>query len=132
VTPPADLATISDFRTDAETARGEAKRLLAAAGQSNLRFTPVNRNIVMPDGSAADYMIESWKQIGVTLTQTKLSTMGWEGASQHEFQAAIDFGGDYFDDSTLPLAKYVSSDLSPSNFSSSTDRLLDGLYVGRP
>jgi peptide/nickel transport system substrate-binding protein len=131
-TPAADLTTIPGFWRDAEASRAEAKRLLAAAGQSDLKFTLVNRDIVMPYGPAADYIIESWKQIGVTVTQQKFATKEWESALQkHEFQVAIDFGGDYFDDPTLQLAKYVSSDLSPSNFSGSTDRLLDGLYVGQ-
>jgi peptide/nickel transport system substrate-binding protein len=131
-TPAADLVTIPGFWKDAAASRAEAKRLLAAAGHSDLKLTLVNRDIVMPYGPAADYIIESWKQIGVDVTQQKLGTKEWEGALQkHEFQVAIDFGGDYFDDPTLQLAKYVSTDLSPNNFSGSTDRLLDGLYVGQ-
>ena len=131
-TPAADLTTIPGFWKDIAASRAEARRLLAAAGKSDLKFTLVNRDIVMPYGPAADYIIESWKQIGVTVTQQKFNTKDWEGALQkHQFEVAIDFGGDYFDDPTLQLAKYVSTDLSPSNFSGSTDRLLDGLYVGQ-
>jgi peptide/nickel transport system substrate-binding protein len=31
----------------------------------------------------------------------------------------------------LQLTKYVSRDLSPANYSSSTDRYLDALYIGQ-
>ena len=34
-------------------------------------------------------------------------------------------------DPTLQLAKYISRDLSPVNYSSATDRLLDALFVGQ-
>jgi peptide/nickel transport system substrate-binding protein len=65
-------------------------------------------------------------------SRSRNSTKDWEGALQrHDFEVGIDFDGDYFDDPTLQLAKYVSTDLSPSNYSSSTDRLLDGLFVGQ-
>jgi peptide/nickel transport system substrate-binding protein len=131
-TPEAELAAIPGFWRDIEASRAEAKRLLAEAGQSGLHFKLTNRDIAMPYGPAADYLIAAWKAIGVGVTQEKFNTKDWEGALQkHAFEAAIDFGGDYFDDPTLQLAKYVSSDLSPSNFSNSTDRFLDSLYVGQ-
>jgi peptide/nickel transport system substrate-binding protein len=41
------------------------------------------------------------------------------------------FEGDYFDDPSLQLTKYVSSDLSPVNYSGATDRFLDALYIGQ-
>jgi peptide/nickel transport system substrate-binding protein len=131
-TPETELTAIPGFWHDIAASRAEAKRLLAAAGQSGLKFTLTNRDIAMPYGPAADYLIDSWKAIGVTVTQEKFNTKDWEGALQkHTFAAAIDFAGDYFDDPTLQLAKYVSTDLSPSNFANSTDRFLDGLYVGQ-
>jgi peptide/nickel transport system substrate-binding protein len=131
-TPESDLAKIPGFWHDAEASRAEAKRLLAESGHSNLSFTLTNRDIVMPYGPAADYLIQSWKDIGVTVAQQKFNTKDWEGALQrHDFEVGIDFDGDYFDDPTLQLAKYVSTDLSPSNFSGSSDRLLDGLFVGQ-
>ena len=131
-TPESELSTLPGFWHDIDASRAEAKRLLADAGQSHLAFTLTNRDIAMPYGPAADYLIAAWKSIGVTVTQQKLDTKAWEGAlEKHDFRVAIDFGGDYFDDPTLQLAKYVSSDLSPSNFSQSTDRFLDSLYVGQ-
>jgi peptide/nickel transport system substrate-binding protein len=131
-TPESELREIPGFWRDGEASRAEAKRLLAEAGQSHLAFTLTNRDVAMPYGPGADYLIQSWKAVGVTVSQVQLNTKNWEGALQkHDFQVAIDFGGDYYDDPTLQLAKYVSSDLSPSNYSGSTDRFLDSLYVGQ-
>jgi peptide/nickel transport system substrate-binding protein len=130
-TPEADLARLPGFSRDGAAARDEAKRLLAEAGVHDLTVTLTNRNVPMPYGPAAQYIIESWKAIGVETREVKLSTKDWEGALQSgKFEVAVDFGGDYFDDPTLQLAKYVSRDLSPSNYSGATDRFLDALYIG--
>ena len=131
-TPEADLTDIPGFSRDIEASRAEAKKLLAEAGVKNLKITLTNRDIPMPYGPGADYIIKSWQAIGVQATQEKLNTKNWQAAlEQGHFTVALDFDGDYFDDPTLQLAKYVSRDLSPSNYSNSTDRFLDALYVGQ-
>ncbi len=130
---PADsLTPLPGFSHDIEASRQEARKLLAAAGQADLSFTLVNRTIPIPYGPAADAMIEGWRAIGVNVTQVKLGTKDWQTAlEQGHFAAAIDFQGDYFDDPSLQLVKYVSRDLSPSNYARSTDRFLDALYIGQ-
>jgi peptide/nickel transport system substrate-binding protein len=131
-TPEAELASLPGFSRDVGAARAEAKRLLAEAGIKDLKLKLTNRDIAMPYAPAADFLIAAWREIGVEATQEKLDTKGWQGALEaHRFEVALDFAGDYFDDPTLQLAKYVSTDLSPTNFSNSTDRFLDGLYVGQ-
>jgi peptide/nickel transport system substrate-binding protein len=131
-TPAAELATLPGFSRDIEASRAEARRLLAEAGVSNLKVTLTNRDIPMPYGPGADYLIAAWQAIGVAVEQVKLNTRDWQAALESgKFDAAIDFGGDYFDDPTLQLTKYVSRDLSPANYSNSTDRFLDALYVGQ-
>ncbi|HTS94555.1 MAG TPA: ABC transporter substrate-binding protein, partial [Stellaceae bacterium] len=131
-TPERELATLPGFSRDIEASRAEAKRLLAEAGQKNLKIKFTNRDIPIPYGPAVDFIIEAWKAIGVEATQEKLNTKAWQGALEKgEFEVAIDFVGDYFDDPTLQLTKYVSVDLSPVNYSHGTDRFLDALYIGQ-
>lgn len=128
----AELTALPGFSRDIEASRAEARQLLAAAGIHDLTVKLTNRNIAMPYGPAADYIVESWRQIGVGVTQERLNTKDWQTALEtHTFDAAIDFDGSYFDDPTLQLVKYVSTDLSPSNFTNSTDRFLDALYAGQ-
>jgi hypothetical protein len=47
------------------------------------------------------------------------------------FDVALDFAGDFYDDLTIQLTKYVSWDLSPVNYSGATDRFLDVLVAGQ-
>jgi peptide/nickel transport system substrate-binding protein len=131
-TPEAALISLPGFSRDIAASRAEARRLLAEAGAQELQFTLTNRNVPIPYGPGADYLIEAWRQIGIAARQVQLNTKDWQSALEKgEFEAALDFVGDYFDDPTLQLTKYVSTDLSPINFSKSSDNFLDALYIGQ-
>jgi peptide/nickel transport system substrate-binding protein len=131
-TPEADLVELPGFGRDVAAARAEAKRLLAAAGVRDLKLNLLVRDIPMPHYAGADLLAESWKEIGVATTQQRLNIFVWDKQVEaHNFDVAQDFAGDYFDDPSLQLAKYVSPDLSPVNFSGATDRFLDALYIGQ-
>jgi peptide/nickel transport system substrate-binding protein len=131
-TPEEALTRLPGFSRDIAASRAEARRLLADAGHSDLSVTLVNRDVAIPYGPGADAVIEAWRTIGVTATQIKLNTNDWQAALEGgHFAVAFDFAGDYVDNPTLQLAKYVSRDLSPANYSGSTDRLLDALYIGQ-
>jgi peptide/nickel transport system substrate-binding protein len=131
-TPESELMRIPGFARDIDAARTEARKLLAEAGHANLQLLLTNRDIPMPYGPAAEAMIAAWREIGVTATQEKLNTRDWQAALEGgKFAVGVDFTGDYFDDPTLQLAKYVSRELSPSNFAASSDQLLDALFVGQ-
>jgi peptide/nickel transport system substrate-binding protein len=131
-TPESALAELPGFSRDIRAARAEAARLLAEAGVGKLAVKLNNRNIAIPYAAAGEYLVETWRELGVAVTESRLGTKEWQGALESgDFDVSIDFGGDYFDDPTLQLAKYVSADLSPSNYAGSSDDLLDALYVGQ-
>jgi peptide/nickel transport system substrate-binding protein len=131
-TPESELTSLPGFSHDIEAARAEAKRLLADAGVHDLKFKLTNRDIPAPYGPGGDYLIEAWRAVGVSATQEKLPTKDWQVAAEKgNYDVLIDFIGDYFDDPTLQLAKFVSTDLSPVNYANSQDRFLDALYIGQ-
>jgi peptide/nickel transport system substrate-binding protein len=131
-TPEADLVKIPGFGHDIVASREEAKRLLQEAGAGGMTVRLTNRDLPMPWIPGGDYVAEAWRAIGLTVDQHRLNLKEWAKATQEgDFDAAIDFVGDYFDDPTLQLSKWVSRDLSPVNFSGSTDRYLDALYAGQ-
>ncbi len=130
--PEAELAALPGYWRDIAASRAEAKQLLAAAGVSGLKVELTNRDLPMPWIPGGDYVAEAWRAIGLAVAQKKLNLKDWTQALERgDFDAAIDFIGDYFDDPTLQLTKYVSRDLSPVNYSGSTDRYLDALYIGQ-
>jgi peptide/nickel transport system substrate-binding protein len=129
----AELLALPGFSRDIVASRAEAKRLLAEAGQQNLSLTLTSRSDVpMPYDAGADLVVASWRLIGVTAKVEKLATKAWGAALEKgEFTAALGFGADTVDDPTPQLSHYVSSDLSPLNHAGSTDRFLDGLFIGQ-
>jgi peptide/nickel transport system substrate-binding protein len=131
--PEAELVKLPGFSRDITASRAEARRLLAEAGVPDLVVTLTNRkDVPIPYGPAGDFLIASWREIGVQTREEMLSTKDWQSALETgRFAAAIDLAADYFDDPTIQLARYVSRDLSPINHSGSTDRFLDALYVGQ-
>jgi peptide/nickel transport system substrate-binding protein len=131
-TPEDDLVKLPGFAHDIAASRAAAKRLLQEAGAAGMTVRLHNRNLPQPWLPGGEYVAEAWRAIGLNVDHQKLELKPWTTDMEHgNFDAAIDFEGDYFDDPTLQLAKWVSRDLSPVNFSGSTDRYLDALFIGQ-
>jgi peptide/nickel transport system substrate-binding protein len=128
----AELTTMPGFSRDIGAARTEAKRLLAEAGIGELSLTLLVRDIPIPHYAGADLLAQSWKEIGINVMQDRRNIWDWQKVvDAREFDIALDFSGDFYDDPTFQLTKYVSHDLSPVNFAGSTDRFLDALFVAQ-
>lgn len=128
-TPEAELVKLPGFSKDIKAAREEAKRLLKEAGVPDLKFTLWNRNLAMPYTPAGVFLIDQWRQIGVTVEHKQSDTgayLAHMNSGSHD--VAIDFSNLFMDDSSLGLAKYLSLDRSPENRSRSKDAQLDKLY----
>ena len=128
----AELTTLPGFSRDIVSARAEARRLLSEAGIENLSLTLLVRDIPIPHYAGADLLAESWKEIGISVKQDRRNIWDWQKAvDARDFDIALDFSGDFYDDPTFQLTKYASHDLSPVNFSGSTDRFLDAMFVAQ-
>jgi peptide/nickel transport system substrate-binding protein len=131
-TPEAQLAELPGFGHDIGVSRAAARQLLGAAGAGDLALGLLVRDIPMPHYAGAELLAASWRQVGVSTTPQKLPIADWQQrVDAGDFDVALDFSGDYFDDPTIQLTKYVSHDLSPVNNSGATDRFLDALYIGQ-
>ena len=131
-TAESELITIPGFARDIAASRDEARRLLAEAGVHDLKLTVMVRDIPMPHYAGADLLAESWRALGVTTNQDRRNIWDWQKViDSGDFDVALDFSGDFYDDPTIQLTKFVSHDLSPVNYSGSTDRFLDALYIGQ-
>jgi peptide/nickel transport system substrate-binding protein len=128
-TPEAELVKLPGFSKDIKASREEAKRLLKEAGVPDLRFTLHNRNLAMPYTPAGIFLVDQWRQIGVTVEHKQFDTapyLATMNSGNHD--VAIDFSNLFMDDSSLGLAKYLSVTRAPENRSRSKDPELDSLY----
>jgi peptide/nickel transport system substrate-binding protein len=88
----AELEQIVGFWPDINKSRAEAKKLLKEAGHENLKFTLLNRGVDQPYTILGTWMIDQWKQVGVTVDQ-KVEATGPFYASLREgkFEVALEF-----------------------------------------
>lgn len=121
-----ELAKAPGFRPDMAANRAEAKKLLAEAGQSNLKFTFMNRGAWAPLGI---FLIDQWRQVGVTVEQEiPENKLFFERSRSGNFDIALDAFAIYADEPDLQLSRLVSYSKNPPNISRMNDAVYDELY----
>ena len=126
-----ELTAQPGFGKDIDAARAQARTLLQEVGVADLAFTLTNRMSDSLYGPVGDFLVEQWRQIGVTVRHERLDARAFAEAIYREppaFDAALDFACDYADEPNLQLRRYLSHDRTATNFSHHTDRLLDNLF----
>jgi peptide/nickel transport system substrate-binding protein len=124
-----ELVQYPGYGKDINKARAEARKLLAAAGVKNLSFRFLNRNVAMPYTHVGVFLIDQWRQIGVTAKHEQPETRAYIASLRGgNYDVGMDFNCDAVDDPNLQLAKYISFKRSPINYSRSNDEKLDKLY----
>ncbi|OLC55877.1 MAG: hypothetical protein AUH85_08180 [Chloroflexi bacterium 13_1_40CM_4_68_4] len=129
-----DLAKIRGFGKDPAAAKAEAKKLLADAGVPNLSFKFLNRNISTPYEPVAVFLIDQWKQVGITATHDVKETSPYQADLRAgNFQVALDFNCDFLDEPDLQLAKFWSASKAGKglNFAFYDDDKLDSMIDGQ-
>jgi peptide/nickel transport system substrate-binding protein len=128
-TPEAELSKHPGFWKDIKKSREEARKLLKEAGQENLKFVLWNRNLAMPYTPAGIFLVDQWRQIGVTVEHKQSDTAPYLAALRSgNYEVAIDFSNLFNDDPTLALTKYLSHKNNPLNLSRANDEEIDKLY----
>jgi peptide/nickel transport system substrate-binding protein len=127
--PQAELEKLPGFGRDIKAARAEAKRLLAEAGVPNLKFTLINRGPDMPYAPFALYVIDQWRQIGVTVDQQVVDTANWaQRRTSGNFSVIVDVTGDWGEDPSFVLVRYLSASNSFNNPTGFDDPKIDAMF----
>ncbi len=128
--PEAELPKVAGFWKDAEASRREARRLLKEAGvPEGFSFTFKNRAIPMPYEAIGIYLIDSWRKIGLNVQQVVQETGPYfADLRAGNYETSIDFQCGSIEEPDQELAKFISSDKSPINYSRYKDPVLDQLY----
>jgi peptide/nickel transport system substrate-binding protein len=106
----ADLQKIQGFNKDSKAAKDQAKKLLSDAGVPNLSFKFLNRNIDTPYTPVAVFLIDQWRQVGITATHEQKDTAAYTADRNNgNFEVVLDFNCDFLDEPDLQLAKFYSA-----------------------
>ncbi len=125
--PSADLAKVPGFGANGKADKEEARRLLKEAGVENLKITLLNRSTNQPYTPAGVYLIDQWRQIGVTVEHKQAETAQYrEGVKSGNFDVVLDFVNALPEDPSLTLTRHISG--SPDNPSGATDKEVDALF----
>jgi peptide/nickel transport system substrate-binding protein len=128
--PEAELVKLPGFSKNIAKSREDAKKLLAAAGQSSLKFKLLNRNVPEPYTPAAVYSIDQWRRVGVAAEHEQLETKLYQDrVAAGDFDVAVEFQADFMDDPTAQFSKFLTKKSSPSGYSGHTDAKIDDMYV---
>lgn len=130
-TPDEELTQLAGYGRDVTGARAEAKRLLAEAGvPEGFEFNLLNRNIQMPYEYIGVFLIDQWRQIGLKVNHVVKETGPYLADERAgNFDAAVDFNCDFYDDPDAQLVKFLSATKSPLNYGGYSDGVLDRLYT---
>jgi peptide/nickel transport system substrate-binding protein len=88
----AELEQIAGYWPDINKSRAEAKRLLKEAGHPDLKFTISNRGVDQPYTIVGTWLIDQWKQVGITVDQ-KVEATGpfYASLDSGNFDVTMDF-----------------------------------------
>jgi peptide/nickel transport system substrate-binding protein len=124
-----ELAALPGYGRDPEKVRAEAKKLLAEAGVTDLKFKLINRSVNHPFTPVGVYVIDQWRRIGVTAEHQQLEVSLQKSAiANGQFQVALDAFCADSDDPKPLLLPYLSKSRSPRNMTRSESPQFDAAY----
>jgi peptide/nickel transport system substrate-binding protein len=112
-----ELQQLAGFWPDIEKSRAEARRLLKEAGQENLSFELLNRNVDQPYKFNGLWVIDEWSKIGLKVTQRVLQTGPFSEAVRNgDFETVVDGDCQNIVNPLLDGTKYLPGSVSSSNY----------------
>jgi peptide/nickel transport system substrate-binding protein len=127
-TPTDELVKLAGYGRDINAARAEARRLLKEAGAENLTFTLTNRAVPQPYEPVGIWLIDQWRQVGVTVKQVVLETAQWlQNQKNGDFEVSTNAPCNSIVEPDMDLHWFLTT--SPVNFSRHKDTVMDDLYT---
>jgi len=121
-----ELTKLPGFGRDAEAARKEARRLLAAAGQTKLKLTVVNNRAFTYFGV---YVADQLSKIGVTVEHLALDTPQVTARRiSGDYDLIFDSPAEYSDDPTIQMAYFEPFGTNRANLARFGDPKVVELY----
>jgi peptide/nickel transport system substrate-binding protein len=123
------LEKLPGYWPDIEKSRAEAKRLLKEAGEENLSFELLNRNIDQPYKYIAAFVIDEWSKIGLKVTQKVMPTGPfYEGLRGGNFDVTVDFNCQGVVNPPIDVGKYLPHSVQGENYGNYDDPALIEMY----
>ncbi|MCP5150230.1 MAG: ABC transporter substrate-binding protein [Ectothiorhodospiraceae bacterium] len=123
-----ELQQLAGYYPDLEKSREMARKLLADAGQSNLKFELNNRGVDQPYKVVGTWLIDQWKQVGLDVTQRVQPSGPFYDTlrKKRDFDISMDFNCQSVVNPIADVTKWLGS--AGNNFGGYEDPILEELY----
>ncbi|MEA2772244.1 MAG: peptide/nickel transport system substrate-binding protein, partial [Acetobacteraceae bacterium] len=124
-----ELQQLPGYWPDIEKSRAEARRLLKEAGQENLSFEMLNRNVDQPYVIVGTWLVDEFSKIGVKVTQKIVPTGPWlEAMRAGDFTVALEANCQNIVNPIADTGRYLQHELYSENFAYHDDPIQAALY----
>ena len=124
-----ELQGLAGYGTDINKSRAEAKKLLQEAGVADLKFTLSNRAVDQPYTIVGTWLIDQWKQVGITVEQKMEATGPFYAAlNSGAFDVTMDFNCQSVVNPLIDTAKLMPSNRANDQYGNFEDAELEKLY----
>jgi peptide/nickel transport system substrate-binding protein len=124
-----ELQQLPGYWPDIEKSRAEARRLLKEAGQENLSFEMLNRNVDQPYVIVGTWLVDEFSKIGVKVTQKIVPTGPWlEAMRAGDFTVALEANCQNIVNPIADTGRYLQHELYSENFAYHDDPVQAALY----
>jgi peptide/nickel transport system substrate-binding protein len=124
-----ELEKIAGYWPDIKASREEAKRLLQQAGVPHLKFTLNNRGVDQPYMIVGTWLIDQWKQVGITVEQRVEATGPFYAAlANGAFDVTLDFNCQSIVNPLVDTAKFLPSNVAGDQYGRFEDAKLVELH----
>ena len=124
-----ELQSMAGFWPDIDKSRAEAKRLLKEAGQENLSFEMLNRNVDQPYKYVGTWLVDEWSKIGVKVTQKVVPTGPWfEAMRSGNFDIVVEANCNGVVNPVMDTQKYLPKKAFVENYGGFDDQDLIDIY----
>ena len=123
-----ELSKLRGYSKDLRASRDEARKLLAAAGESDMSFVLLNRAVDQPYKVVGTWLIDQWKKVGLSVTQRVLPTGPFYDSlrKKRDFDVSIDFNCQSVVNPIADITKFLGS--AGNNYGSYEDQQLEDIY----
>jgi peptide/nickel transport system substrate-binding protein len=130
-TPPAELEKLAGYGREVAASRAEARRLLREAGvPDGFAFTFKNRGLPQPYEPVGIWLIDQWRQIGLTVKQEVVEASAMVSVLRKgDFDVASDAQCNFVVEPDMDISKFQSVGVSDNNYGRYKDPVLDDLYI---
>ena len=123
------LHEVAGFWPDINKSREEAKRLLKEAGQENLTFELLNRDVDQPYKYVGIWLVDQWSKIGVHVTQKVMPSGPWIATERAgNFSVVLQANCHSVVNPLIDVQPYLSSSVSKQNYGNYEDQKEQALY----